>query len=94
MLSIRAIVEALSDKATVKWDDSTKEITIFMRSRIISMKAGSKYMNLNGVLTPLQGKVELKNGRAFLPMRDLGYALQLNDSKIKWNPETMTATFN
>lgn len=94
MLPVRAVIEALSDRAVVKWDDVNREITIFMGSRVVSMKVGSKQMNLNGTLVPLSGNVEVRNSRAFLPLRDLGYALGLDDEKIHWDEETKTATLN
>ena len=47
----------------------------------------------NGVQMPMEGQMEITNGRAFLPMRDLGHALGISDEHIAWNGETQTATF-
>ena len=94
MLPVRAITEALSGVATVRWDDSTKTCTISFGQRIISMTVGKETMNINGVETALQAPPEITNERIFLPLRDLGYALGLNDSKIGWDAATSTATLN
>lgn len=93
MLPLRDIVEALSDQAITKWDEKSHEVTIMLNNRIISMNVESNTINLNGVVTPMLGKIEIKDGKTFLPMRDLGYALGVNDTNIKWNQETQTATF-
>ena len=42
----------------------------------------------------MQSKCEITDSRAFIPLRDLGYALGLNDSKINWDDSTKTATLN
>ncbi len=94
MLPVRAVTEALSGSAIVRWDDSTKTVTITFGSRVISMAVGSSSMNINGVPVQMQAAMEITNDRAFIPLRDLGYALGLNDSKIAWDDTTKTATLN
>ena len=94
MLPIRAITEALSDSAIVRWDDATKTVTIAFGQRIVNMTVGSKMMVINGVNVAMQSKCEITDSRAFIPLRDLGYALGLNDSQISWDDATKTATLN
>ena len=94
MLPVRAVTEALSGKAIVRWDDATKTVTITFGSRVISMTVGSKTMTINGVAVQMTKACEITDSRAFIPLRDLGYALGLNDSKIKWDDATKTATLN
>lgn len=94
MLPVRAITEALSSVAIVRWDDATKTVTITFGSRVISMTVGSKTMNINGVAVQMQAACEITDARAFIPLRDLGYALGLNDSKINWDDATKTAKLN
>lgn len=94
MLPVRAVVEALNGIAVVRWDDTTKTCTISFGSRIFSMTAGSKVLNMNGVGTALNAAPEIKDGRVFLPLRDLGYALGLSDNQITWDATTNTATLN
>lgn len=94
MLPVRAITEALSGTAIVRWDDATKTVTLTFGTRVVSMTVGSKTMNINGVSVQMSKACEITGERAFIPLRDLGYALGLNDSKINWDDETKTATLN
>ena len=94
MLPVRAVTEALSGSAIVRWDDATKTVTITFGSRVINMVVGSDTMVINGVNVPMQAKCEITDSRAFIPLRDMGYALGLNDDKIAWDDATKTATLN
>lgn len=94
MLPVRAITEALSGTAIVRWDDVAKQVTITFGSRVIAMTVGSDVMTINGVEVPMLAKCEITDSRAFIPLRDMGYALGLNDTAINWNAETNTATLN
>lgn len=94
MLPVRAVTEALNGVAAIKWDDATKTATINFGQRVFSMTVNSKVMNINGVQTNLLAAPEIKNERIFLPLRDLGYALGLQDDKINWDSATSTATLN
>lgn len=82
MLPVRAVTEALSGSAIVRWDDATKTVTITFGSRVINMTVGSNVMVINGVNVAMQAKCEITDSRAFIPLRDMGYALGLNDNKI------------
>ena len=94
MLPVRAVTEALSNVAIVRWDDATRTVTITFGSRIISMTVGSSTMNMNGVPVQMQAAVEITGDRAFIPLRDMGYALGLGGDKIAWDDATKTATLN
>ena len=94
MLPVRAVTEALSGSAIVRWDDATKTVTITFGSRVINMTVGSNVMVINGVNVAMQAKCEITDSRAFIPLRDMGYALGLNDDKIAWDDATKTATLN
>ena len=58
------------------------------------MTVGSDVMQINGVDINMSTPCEITDSRAFIPLRDLGYALGLNDSKINWDDATKTATLN
>ena len=94
MMPVRAVTEALSGAAIVRWDDPTKTVTITFGQRVISMTVGSNVMKINGVDVAMQAQCEITDSRAFIPLRDLGYALGLNDSKIGWDDATKTAKLN
>lgn len=94
MLPVRAVTEALSGTAIVRWDDASRTVTLTFGTRVVNMVVGSKVMVINGVDVPMAKACEITGERAFIPLRDLGYALGLNDSKINWDEATMTATLN
>lgn len=94
MLPVRAVTEALSGSAIVRWDDATKTVTLTFGQRVVNMTVGSKVMVINGVNVQMAKACEITDSRAFIPLRDLGYALGLNDSKINWDDATKTATLN
>lgn len=94
MMPVRAVTEALSGSAIIRWDDATRTVVITFGSRIISMTVGSNIMTVNGVNVYMSAAPEIVDSRTFLPLRDLGYALGLNESKINWDDATKTATLN
>lgn len=94
MLPVRAVTEALSGTAVVGWNDPEHQITITFGSRIVSMKVGSNIMTINGTQIPMSSEVIIKDSRSFVPLRDLGVALGLSESKINWDDATKTATLN
>lgn len=94
MLPVRAIVEALSGVAAIKWDDASKTAFFNMGSRNFSMTVGKNVMNIMGIDVPMNTPAIIKDERIFIPVRDLGYALGLTDEKIVWDEATRTATLN
>ncbi len=94
MMPLRAVTKALSGQAIVSWDDATKTVTVLFGSRVISMTIGSNIMTISGTQVPMSAAPEITDARTFLPLRDLGHALGLNDDKIAWDDATKTATLN
>lgn len=94
MLPVRDITEALSENAIVKWDEASNSVVVMYGSRIATFKVGEKVLNVNGVEIPMEAPAEITYEKVYLPIRELGYILGLNDSKIHWDPETNTATLN
>ena len=93
MLPIRAVSYALGITTdSVLWDQASRTVTVMYGSRIISMQNGQSVMYVNGSAIPMSGAVEIVDGRAFIPMRDLGVALGVSD--IVWDASTRTATLN
>ena len=65
-----------------------------MGSRVFSMTVGQKTMSINGTNVAMTTAPVIVNERIFIPLRDLGVALGLNDDKIQWDDATKTATLN
>lgn len=92
MLPVRAVAEALD--AVVTWDKPTKTVSILYGSRIISMKVNSKIITVNGTLIAAEKAVEIKDNRAFLSMRFLGYALGMTEADMRYDKDLKIAYFN
>lgn len=94
MIPLRAVIEALSDRVIVRWDDETKSVVIGMGQRISSIQINNHVINLNGVITPMKAIPEIKGDRVFIAVEDIAYILGISENRIVWNPETMTVTLN
>lgn len=93
MLPVRAVATALGiNNNNVLWNQASKTVTILYGQRIITMVAGQKVVTVNGNTIPASATVQIKDGRTFLPMRDLATALGVTD--ITWDAATKTATMN
>ena len=93
MLPVRAVATALGiNNNNVLWNQAARTVTILYGQRIITMVAGQKVVTVNGNTIPASATVQIKDGRTFLPMRDLATALGVTD--ITWDAATKTATMN
>lgn len=93
MLPVRAVATALGiNNNNVLWNQASRTVTILYGQRIITMVAGQKVVTVNGNTIPASATVQIKDGRTFLPMRDLATALGVTD--ITWDEATKTATMN
>ena len=93
MLPVRAVANAFGvHPDNVLWDKETKTVTILKGELIIQMTAGEKKININGMEKATSAAVEIVNGRAFLPMRDLGNAFGADH--ITWDAATKTAVLS
>ncbi len=93
MLPVRAVSKALGvDTNNVLWSAETKTVTIMYAQRIITMTVGQKTIYVNGSAIPASAAPEIKDGRTFLPLRDLGTALGVTN--VAWDATTKTATLN
>lgn len=93
MLPVRAISKALGvNTNNVLWNAETRTVTVMYAQRIITMTVGQKTIYVNGSAIPSSAAPEIKDGRTFLPLRDLGTALGV--SNVNWDAATKTATLN
>jgi uncharacterized lipoprotein YddW (UPF0748 family) len=83
MVPLRVISEGLG--ATVVWTQKTKTVLIQQSATQITMKVGQKTVTVDGLQTPLEATVALKQGRVMVPMRFVGETLGL---QVKWNVAT------
>lgn len=93
MLPVRAISKALGvNTNNVLWNAETRTVTVMYAQRIITMTVGQKSVYVNGSPIPTSAAPEIKDGRTFLPLRDLGTALGVTN--VNWDAATKTATLN
>lgn len=79
MVPLRVISESL--KAKVGWTQKTQTATISQGDLKLTMKVGQKYALVNGIQTPLDSSVQLKSGRAMVPLRFVSEQLGL---RVTW----------
>lgn len=85
MVPLRVISESL--KATVGWKQSTQTATITQGDLRLTMKVGQKFALVGEAKAPLDASVELKSGRAMVPLRFVSEQLGLN---VAWTQATST----
>lgn len=90
MLPLRAVANVFEIRPEhIHWNSESKTVTILKGEDIISMQAGEKKISISGSEKTTSGEMEIVNGRAFLPMRDLGNAFGADE--ILWDSESKTA---
>lgn len=93
MLPLRAVSKALGvNTNNVVWNNAARTVTIMYGQRVITLTIGATTMYVNGSPVPASSAPEIKDGRTFLPLRDLGTALGV--TAINWDAATRTATLN
>ena len=65
--------------------------TIIAGEKVIQVKLGSDVLYVNGSPIQMDAKAELKDGRAYVPMKFIAVALGVSSS---WDAATKTATFS
>jgi hypothetical protein len=93
MLPLRAVMETLSvfeNDVQVSWNSVDKEAVVSYNGNKIVFKPGSDEYTINNKVHKMSGGTpEIKNGRIFIPLREVGTAMDLN---IDWNSSNKSAT--
>jgi len=84
MVPLRATSQIFN--ASVNWDPLKKIASITMGKVTTSFSSNSDIIEINGKKSKIIKTPEIKNGRIYLPMRELSEALNATD--IEWVPET------
>lgn len=90
MLPMRALVENLPEEVQKKvlWDGQSKTALILCGMTTYRLTAGEKEAKRNGDKVILNTPLEIKDGRAFLPLRDM--VMFWDNGKISWDASTKT----
>ena len=83
LVPLRFIAECL--ELNVKWDDSSKTVTLTNDNTEILIYIGKTEAYVNGVLFQLDCCAEINNQRTFVPVRFLSEALKCS---VEWESET------
>ena len=66
-------------------------VTVIAGEKIVQLKVGSDVISVNGASIKMDVKAEIKDGRAYVPMKFIAAALGVSSS---WDEATKTATFS
>ena len=98
MLPLRTFMKAaLGEKSQMAWDNETKAATVVWGGNLIRFSIKENTIAQNGKDLPVWGKMEVKDGRVFVPLRNwsgilqsIGYLMEEGD--ITWDSTTRLAT--
>lgn len=90
MLPMRALIENLPEEVQKKvvWDGQSKTALILCGMTTYRLTAGEKEALRNGDNVILNTPLEIKDGRVFLPLRDM--IMLWENGKIDWDASTKT----
>ena len=88
MLPLRTFMTAALEKATMHWENGTA--SVLYGYHIISFDVKNNKIMKNGKELPVYGKMEIRDGRVFVPLRNWGNILQVlgyivTEEDITWN---------
>ncbi len=96
MLPMRTFFSAVDTYNDIVWNAEQKTATLILQSQMISFDIKKNEILQNGEKLKVFGKLEIKNGRLFIPLRNwdsilnaCGYEVQSGD--ITWNTERKEA---
>ncbi len=97
MLPMRTFFSALDTYHDIVWNAEQKTATLLLQSQSISFDVQKNEILQNGEKLKVFGKLEIKNGRLFIPLRNwdsilnsCGYEVKSGD--ITWDAENKEAT--
>ena len=95
MLPLRTFMNAALEKATMHWENGAA--AVLYGYHIFNFDVKNNKIMKNGEEIPVYGKMEVKDGRVFVPLRNWGKILQelgyiVEDGDITWNSKEKLAT--
>lgn len=90
MLPVRAFFTAMGDQTIIDWNREKRIASVMQGPNIITMNVDQNEIQVNGKVLPVSGKMETKDGRLFVPLRNWKHILNacnypLTDEDIVWN---------
>lgn len=91
MVPLRSMADAIGDNATFEWNEEEKFLIIKFEINyggymILKLKVDSDVANINNAREQkMMKKIEIKDGRMFISIRDLAHLFEIKDKDIQWN---------
>ena len=96
MLPLRAFLTSI-DNGTMHWEEETKLAWMMLRGNTVACDIGKNSITVNGEPIEARGKMDIRDGRIFVPLRNwknilnaCGYTVA--DADIIWDAAEKTAT--
>lgn len=96
MLPVRTFFTSVNKNTRINWDEENKNASVLIGEYHILLNAEKNKIEINGENIPVSGKIAIKDGRLFIPIRNwkdifntLGY--KITDEDIIWNDENKEA---
>lgn len=95
MLPLRTFLTAV-DNDEMHWDNGTKIAWVQIEGNMVVCNVQENQITVNGEQIPVSGKMEIKNGRIFVPLRNWKPLLNqcgftVGDEGVIWDAATKTA---
>lgn len=91
MLPTRYVAYAVNiSPSQIKWDKTTKEVTINDGNNVIKLKLNSKIMTVNGVEQTMEVPATMINNLVYIPISQIKKAFQ--GVSVNWNKNTKEVT--
>ena len=96
MLPLRAFLTSI-DNGTMHWEKETKLAWMMLRGNTVACDIGKNSITVNGEPIEVRGKMDIRDGRIFVPLRNWknilnGCGYTVADTDIIWDAEEKTAT--
>lgn len=97
MLPLRTFLTAVDEDATMVWHGGAKLAEVRLGTVDFTFDVNTNRIWREGELLPVSGKMEVRDGRVFVPLRNWGnilnkYGYVVKDGDIQWDAKTKTAT--
>ncbi|WP_458407570.1 WG repeat-containing protein [Anaerotignum sp.] len=97
MLPLRTFMKAVDEDATMVWHNGANLAEVRLGTQDFTFDVNTNRIWREGELLPVSGKMEVRDGRVFVPLRNWGNILNkhgyvVKDGDIQWNAKTKTAT--
>ena len=70
MLPVRTFFTSVNKNTRINWDEKNKNASVLIGEYHILLNAEKNKIEINGENIPVSGKIAIKDGRLFIPIRN------------------------